>query len=234
MIDPSIPLQVKTPNLAQVYMQAQALKNGQQQQQMNQISLAQAMRQQQDQTDTDEAFRAGGGDQQKAIAYLQQSNPRLAAGMQTQLAQQQVEQQKQAAAQRKADLENAKAHVDLVGRVAQSLTPQNWQQVRQQAIAQGITSEQEFPQQYDPAFVQQAQQQALTAKEKIDAEMKKLEDTETARHNTATEATAAATQAETAEVSQRRSWSAKAGSWHTGRAPEHGAEQEQLRPGRLD
>ena len=100
-------------------------------------------------------------------------------------------------AQREAEKERlaqAKAQVDLIGQVAGAATdPQSYAAGLQALRAAGVDIS-GIPEQYDPAYVQSARQQALTAAQQLEQHWKKLgydkeiaQLNETMRHNRATE-----------------------------------------------
>jgi hypothetical protein len=78
-------------------------------------------------------------------------------------------------AQREADkakLEGVKQHIDLQGQLLGGVKDQNsWTQALQIAQQNGIDVS-KFPQQYDPATVQQLRQRALSAKDQVEQEWK--------------------------------------------------------------
>lgn len=199
LTDPSISQQVKLPNLAQVYLQAQALKNGQQESQQRTLSLAQATQAMKDEADVRAAYQQGGGDPKATVAALQATNPKKAFEVQTQFAKTAADQAKATADQQKTDLENNLKKVQGLGQLANAATPENWGQIKQAAVTQFGADPNKIPDQFDPNVVKQYQLQSMTAEQKITAALQQKKAEEDARHNTQTEATAAATQQETAK-----------------------------------
>jgi hypothetical protein len=192
LTDPSISQQVKVPNLAQVYLQAQQIKGAQQEQQLRSLSLAQATQAMKDEEDVRAAYASP-----DPIAALKQTNPKAAAGLQIQLDKQAADKAKSAGEQRKTDLENNLKKVQGLGQLAGAATPENWGQIKQAAVTQFGADPNSIPDQFDPNVVKQYQQQSLTAEQQITTALQQHNAEETARHNAQTEATAAATQAET-------------------------------------
>jgi polyhydroxyalkanoate synthesis regulator phasin len=202
MIDPSIPLQVRTPSLAQVYMQAQQLKSMQQEQQLRTLSLAQATQGYQDQQDLRGAYAQSGGDPNAAVAALRNVNPYAASQEGARVAKVQADQAKAAADQQKVNLENTGKKISTAAAVLRNAdSPQAWEAGKQYLVQSGVWNQDDLQHvgDFSPEHRDQLVNAALTAHEQITAEQAKLTAAETARHNKQTEATAAATQAETAD-----------------------------------
>jgi hypothetical protein len=100
-----------------------------------------------------------------------------------------------ATAQLQAGMKQIEVEAQLLG---SATDPTSYAAARQRAGSLGVDLS-GVPEQYDPAWVQQATQHALTAKERLDAELKRRDDDradkaleETKNHNRVSEATAAA------------------------------------------
>jgi hypothetical protein len=204
LTDPSIAQQVRTPNLAQTYLQAAQINGATQRQQMGAIDLQQAQRQQQQQQTLAKAYQDNTGpdgtlNRQGVITALSQNGMGQQAQAQAQQWQQQdaarlkAQQEQQGAA-----LKNGLDKVNLLDKVFQGVTPETYGTTRAGLIAQGIAKPEELPEQYDPAAIQQIHQQTLGYKDKLQQALDQHKADEVARHNAATESTAAATQNETA------------------------------------
>ena len=200
LTDPSISQQVKLPNLAQVYLQAQALKNGQQEQQQRTLSLAQATQSMKDNQDLRSAYSQSGGDPTAAVAALKTTNPYMAQQESVRVTKAQKDAEEAGLKVQKAKLENTAAQTQGFASLLEGVKdPQSYQSAVQTAQQKGFLSQDDFQHlpQYSPEAVQQLQNAALTHNQQITAQLQQHNAEETARHNTATEATAAATQAET-------------------------------------
>lgn len=217
-IDPNIALGVKNSqidpiqSLGQIY----ALKNAgvrsqieQQQQQLQQYQLQQAGQQQQDaqagraavtaNVSTDPTTGMATLNRAGYLGQLAQTAPGQYLGASQAFTQQDLANQRAAADYQKTQLANAKAHTDFVGSLLQGVTDQaTYTSALNAGISAGIVKPGEMPAVYDPQLVQRQLQQTMTQKDVIAQKQKQLDAAETARHNTQTETTAAATQAETA------------------------------------
>jgi hypothetical protein len=191
LTDPSISQQVRTPNLAQVYLQAQALKSGQQEQQLRSLSLAQATQSMQDNQDLRSAYSQAGGDPTAAVAALKTSNPYVAQQESTRVAKAQKDAEEAALKVQKAKLENTAAQTQGFASLLDGVKDANDYQGRiQTAVQKGFINPDELQHipAYSPEAVQQLQNAALTHNQQVQAELQKHNAEETARHNTATEA----------------------------------------------
>lgn len=218
-IDPNIALGVKNSqidpiqSLGQIY----ALKNAgvrsqieQQQQQLQQYQLQQAGQQQQDaqagraavtaNVSTDPTTGMATLNRAGYLGQLAQTAPGQYLGASQAFTAQDLANQRAAADYQKTQLANAKAHTDFVGSLLQGVTDQaTYTSALNAGVSAGIVKPGEMPAVYDPQLVQRQLQQTMTQKDVIAQKQKQLDAAETARHNTQTETTAAATQAETSK-----------------------------------
>lgn len=187
-IDASIPLQVNVPqfNPMQTLGQIYQLKNAKQEQQQNDIKLQQLQQGQADDAATRSALSSATSvdpntgvptlNRNQALSQLYKSAPKAAIGLQQGWQKSDLEAAKQQLDNQKTDLENKKAHVDLVGQLANGVTDEaSYQATRTYALQHGLISPDEMPPQYDPNLVKRAQSNALTAKELLDTQAKKLD-----------------------------------------------------------
>jgi len=88
---------------------------------------------------------------------------------------------------RKAELEAAGKEMEIIGSaISMAKDPVSYQQARQYIANNGLDVS-KIPEQYDPNYVSQAQQWALSSKEKIDIAWQREKHGETKRHNKAME-----------------------------------------------
>jgi len=194
-IDASIPLQVNVPqfNPAQTLGQIYQLKNAKQEQAQNalklqagQIDLQNMQNQQADDAATRSALSSATSvdpntgvptlNRNQALSQLYKSAPKAAMGLQQGWQKSDLEAAKQQLDNQKIDLENKKAHVDLVGQLANGVTDEaSYQATRTYALQHNLISPDEMPPQYDPNLVKRAQANALTAKDMLDTQAKKLD-----------------------------------------------------------
>jgi hypothetical protein len=133
------------------------------------------------------------------LTELAQKAPSLSMQRAQEFAMQDFTRSQQQAALTKTQLENAKAHTELIGSVVGTVKDQpSYDQARQTLQQAGIDTSR-FPAAYDPQLVQQFAAQAISAKDQAEQHLAALKAQEDARHNTVTEATgqqtaAAATQ----------------------------------------
>ncbi len=187
-IDASIPLQVNVPqfNPMQTLGQIYQLKNAKQEQQQNDIKLQQLQQGQADDAATRSALSAATSvdpntgvptlNRNQALSVLYREAPSAAMGLQKNWQLEDLAKMKQTLDNQKIDLENKKAHVDLVGQLANGVTDEaSYQATRTYALQHNLISPDEMPPQYDPSLVKRAQANALTAKDMLDTQAKKLD-----------------------------------------------------------
>lgn len=187
-IDASIPLQVNVPqfNPMQTLGQIYQLKNAKQEQQQNDIKLQQLQQGQADDAATRSALSSATSvdpntgvptlNRNQALSQLYKSAPKAALGLQQGWQKQDLDSAKQQLDNQKIDLENKKNHVDLVGQLANGITDEaSYQATRTYALQHNLISPDEMPPQYDPNLVKRAQANALTAKDMLDTQAKKLD-----------------------------------------------------------
>lgn len=187
-IDASIPLQVNVPqfNPMQTLGQIYQLKNAKQEQQQNDIKLQQLQQGQADDAATRSALSSATSvdpntgvptlNRNQALSQLYKSAPKAALGLQQGWQKQDLDTTKAQLDNQKVDLENKKNHVDLIGQLANGITDEaSYQATRTYALQHNLISPDEMPPQYDPNLVKRAQANALTAKELLDTQAKKLD-----------------------------------------------------------
>lgn len=187
-IDASIPLQVNIPqiNPMQTMGQLYALKNQKQEMQQNDIKLQQLQQSQADDAATRSALSSATSvdpntgvptlNRNQALSQLYKSAPKAALGLQQGWQKQDLDAAKASLENQRIDLENKKNHVALVGQLANGITDDaSYQATRTYALQNNLISPDEMPPQYDPALVKRAQSNALTAKEMLDAQAKRLD-----------------------------------------------------------
>ena len=225
MIDAAIPLATQQPQvtnplslLAQgqgIAQQQQNLQTGAIKQQSDQldnqtkqIAVNQAQQGHQDNSDYRAAMAAavdpttGQVDKLKLLSTLGKLNPVAAAQTATGLQTQQTAAQEAQAKAQQAQQTAISAHLDLKDKLFQGVTdPITYANARNIAIQSGINP-QEIPPTYDPAWVKQAHEQTLTQKDAFNQQLEQAKQTESARHDTATEAQTAATSANTQAYQQ--------------------------------
>jgi len=194
-IDPNIVLGIKTPefNPAQTIGQIYALKGQKQDIQMNNqklqegnVRIQQLQQQQADDAATRSALTSATSvdpntgvptlNRNQALSVLYREAPAAAMGLQKNWQLEDLAKMKQTLDNQKTDLENKKAHVDLVGQLANGVTDEaSYQATRTYALQHNLVSPDEMPPQYDPNLVKRAQMNALTAKDMLDQQAKKLD-----------------------------------------------------------
>jgi len=214
MIDAAIPLQSQTFNLGntlsqlgniQAQQQTQQLR-GQQIQEGN-ISLAQNQQNAQDESDVRAAMAAGTQvdpatgqptlDRGAMLSTLARLNPTKAAQTSTALATQDTATAEAQQRLQQAKLQTATETNATMGQILGNIVDQpSYTNALQHAKSLGIDTSQ-YPLQYDPKVVAQAQQQALTVQQQLAQKNAEATQAEAARKDTATEANTAATLANT-------------------------------------
>jgi hypothetical protein len=177
MIDPSIPLSYKPPQFdepMQAYGKVLTLKNLMQQNQQGDLQIEHAKmvnegarRDLDEETAFKQAVAAG-----KTPAELLATSPKLATAHLRAMIERDAAQLKNTK-ERNALLGNALGSVKYAADPAQR--PALYQQVRTQAIQQGLVRPEEVPEQYDPAFVDQHFMGAIDADKQADNHQKSLD-----------------------------------------------------------
>lgn len=197
-----------------IQMQGEQTENG-----LKSLALGQGQQQQQDQQDIRAAYAAstnpqtGQVDRPTLLSTLAKLNPTVAAQTASGLATQDNAAKEAAAKTQETQIALAQAHLKLKDQLLQGTNAATWPNTRAIALQNGL-SPQEIPEQYPgDAWVAQAHAQTMTQQQTLDAHLAQQKQadveagqTETNRHNQATESQAAAALANTAanEAAQRK------------------------------
>jgi hypothetical protein len=191
MIDPSIPLQVRTPSLAQVYLQAQQLKSMQQEQQLRTLSLAQATQGYQDQQSLRGAYTPGATPEQ-AIATLEQTNPYVAQQEKARVAKQKTDAAEATAKLTDQELKNHQAMSQRFSSLLSTATPENYGAVLQTALNEKVITPEEIQQHglasYNPDAIKQTMNASVSYADQLKNEQRDRELKQQKAHNDALEA----------------------------------------------
>lgn len=198
-IDPNIALQVQTPQVQNpllAYAQVAGIQQAQQQNQLTGLAIQQAQRQQTQADALNNAFKAPGavnadGTLNSNGILTNVANSGAGSAIPA-LSKQLAEATTAQLGQQKARIDNATTQLNAVGQVLNGVHDQaSWDAARQWAHANfGASSLDSAPAQYDPDFIAQAKNQALTAKDALDQHNTEVTQAlaarnadETARHN---------------------------------------------------
>ncbi|CAG9256008.1 hypothetical protein [Paraburkholderia caribensis] len=217
--DPSIALQVQPAqfqNPLAAYAQIAGIQNAQQQNQLTGLAIQQAQRQETQADALNNAFKAPGavnpdGSLNSSGILTNVANAGAGSAIPA-LSKQLTDATTAQLTQQKARVENATTQLNAVGQVLNGVHDQaSWDAARAWAHTNlGASALDNAPAVYNPDLVAQAKNQALTAQQSLDQHNKELDYAlsvrnadETARHNSATEASTIRGQDLTAQTEQR-------------------------------